>query len=110
MKKIYLLLILLIAFSFVAAEDAITLKATYNGSGNSWLITLTLEKRTTSELSIWYPNELGGEDKVRVLYDLPLEPGVYTFYWDGLDEEGNRLQYRLNQNVRYRNGKVVMLK
>ncbi|MCF7794552.1 MAG: hypothetical protein K9N09_11165 [Candidatus Cloacimonetes bacterium] len=110
MKKIYILLIILLAFSIAFAEDGIVLKATYTGHGNCWLINLSIDKALNEELAIWYPNELGGEQKVRVLYDLPLEPGVYTFYWDGLDDEGNRLQYRINQNVRYRNGKVVMLK
>lgn len=110
MKKITLLMILLLAFSLALTGEPITLKASYMGQGNTWQITLTLEKAANSELAIWYPTETGIESKVRVLYNLPLEPGVYTFIWDGLDDDGNKLEYRLNQNVRYRNGKVVMLK
>ncbi len=110
MKRIYFLIIALLVFTVLSAEDPIDFRATYLGFGNSWEISFTLTQTYTEELSIWYPDEAGREKKVRILYNKTLGPGTYTFHWDGLDELGNRLEYRAGQNVRYRNGKVVMLK
>ncbi|HPR18852.1 MAG TPA: hypothetical protein PLD62_11465 [Candidatus Cloacimonadota bacterium] len=110
MKKINILLVLILAASFLSADNIENLSATYMGNDNTWEITLIINKATTVVLSVWYPDEKGEYTQIRVLYDKPLEAGTYTFFWDGKNNQGVPVKYIAKQKVIYRNGKVLLLK
>lgn len=110
MKRSILFALIILISAFLFAEDPIDFTVRYAGGENCWEISFILTQIQTEELAIWYPTELGNHRKVKVLYNKTLFPGQHVFYWDGKDDNGNFLPYLLNQNVIYRNKKVLMLK
>jgi hypothetical protein len=110
MKKLVLLSLFVIIITGLFAEDPVNFYARYVGNGNCWEISFVLTEIQTEELAIWYPFEEGVYRKIRVLSHETLKPGNYCFYWDGKDDSGNSVDYKIGQNAIYRNRKVLLLK
>ena len=84
MKKILIISILFLICLNIAALDNYNLMATYL-SNNEWRISFTLKENSVITLSI-----TGTDDELirTIVKSIELEPGSYSYIWDGKNEQG----------------------
>ena len=84
MKKILIISLFLIIFIHVVALDNYDLTATYL-SNNEWRISFTLKENSVITLSI-----TGTDNELikTIVKSSELEPGSYSYIWDGKNEQG----------------------
>jgi len=88
MKKILIISLFLIIFTHIVALDNYNLTATYL-SNNEWRISFTLKENSVITLSI-----TGIDDELirTIEKSIELEPGSYSYIWDGKNEQGQKVE------------------